>query len=320
MPPPQEGNSSQDLIPITIPFPLSDSLIVARRRPHLVYGTRELQKGLEPIILPKLEDELFETYHPGKGELFDKEKDQPVINSHVEHLFKINAKFSGKDAAQVSPSGLSYDMRVGYKPTGEAVVLVVDHDDIEIAPATTFQPGEPPATISVSPALPEGISLFGAPGENSGIIRCKPATQSQRNSYSVVATNPAGSCSFVLTLEVQVHEPPTSRLNYGDKVTTGMFELHQIFPCGLQMNLGPPEMNTGTYLTYTVSPALPPGISIDPANGGIAGTPTASTTRTKYEVGASNARGQCSTWIEFSTVEGIEGVALLLVAQRVNPL
>ena len=62
-----------------------------KRRPHLVFGTRELELGEMPLILRALRDDEFARYHPGEGYLFDK-RDAVVINAYVEELFKINAQ------------------------------------------------------------------------------------------------------------------------------------------------------------------------------------------------------------------------------------
>lgn len=48
---------------------------------------------------------------------------------------------------------------------------------------------------------------------------------------------------------------------------------------------------TGTVSSYSVSPALPAGITINAANGQISGTPTAATAQANYTITASNASG-----------------------------
>lgn len=64
---------------------------------------------------------------------------------------------------------------------------------------------------------------------------------------------------------------------------------------------------TGTVTSYSVSPALPAGLSIDGATGVISGTPTAVTPKTSYTVTASNAAG--STKATVSLVVNSEGTA-----------
>ncbi len=60
-----------------------------KRRPHLLYGTREKDLDDEPHILRPLTDEEFEVFHPGHGMLFD-QQDKEVIDAYVEELCKIN--------------------------------------------------------------------------------------------------------------------------------------------------------------------------------------------------------------------------------------
>ncbi|MFZ0703794.1 MAG: choice-of-anchor D domain-containing protein [Candidatus Acidiferrales bacterium] len=48
---------------------------------------------------------------------------------------------------------------------------------------------------------------------------------------------------------------------------------------------------TGTITTYSVTPALPPGLSLNATTGVISGTPTASTVEATYSITASNAAG-----------------------------
>jgi hypothetical protein len=62
-----------------------------KRRPHLVFGTREKDLNEMPLILRCLRDDEFDLYHPGKGHLTNK-RDTFVIHAYVEELFKINSK------------------------------------------------------------------------------------------------------------------------------------------------------------------------------------------------------------------------------------
>jgi hypothetical protein len=60
-----------------------------KRRPHLVFGTREQERGEAPLILRVLRDDEFKHYYPAHGLLFDK-RDTSAIEAYVEELCKIN--------------------------------------------------------------------------------------------------------------------------------------------------------------------------------------------------------------------------------------
>jgi hypothetical protein len=66
-------------------------MIMEKRRPHLVYGSREHDLDMMPIVLPVLKDEEFANYHPGRGRFFDK-RDAVLINRYIQELFQINSE------------------------------------------------------------------------------------------------------------------------------------------------------------------------------------------------------------------------------------
>ena len=57
----------------------------------------------------------------------------------------------------------------------------------------------------------------------------------------------------------------------------------------------------GAVVSYSISPALPAGLTIDSATGVISGTPLAATTKTAYTVTATNTGGTNSTILELTT-------------------
>ena len=59
---------------------------------------------------------------------------------------------------------------------------------------------------------------------------------------------------------------------------------------------------TGTVSTYTVSPALPAGLSVSPTTGAISGTPTAAATQATYTVTATNATGSTTATVQITVV------------------
>jgi hypothetical protein len=60
---------------------------------------------------------------------------------------------------------------------------------------------------------------------------------------------------------------------------------------------------TGAVTSWSVQPALPAGLSIDPVTGVISGTPTAANSSTKYTITATNAGGTATTVLQLSVQE-----------------
>jgi hypothetical protein len=70
---------------------LRQVMLEEKRRPHLVFGTREKELGVMPLILQALKHEQFEVLHPAEVFLCDK-RDAVIIDVYVEELFRINKK------------------------------------------------------------------------------------------------------------------------------------------------------------------------------------------------------------------------------------
>ena len=85
-----------------------------------------------------------------------------------------------------------------------------------------------------------------------------------------------------------VPEPAPAALSY---------ESPQVFAVGAEIT----PLNatvTGTVTNYSVSPDLPAGVTLDPGNGQISGTPTAPVAAADYTITASNSSG--STTFDFT--------------------
>jgi hypothetical protein len=54
-------------------------------RPHIIYGTRELEEGQTPLLLPPLQNSYFEKFHPAKGHL-SVEGDRLIIDRLIAEL------------------------------------------------------------------------------------------------------------------------------------------------------------------------------------------------------------------------------------------
>ncbi len=131
-------------------------------------------------------------------------------------------------------------------------------------------------SYSVSPALPAGLSLNTA----TGVISGTPTAITAQANYSVTASNSTGFTSA--TLQITVTPQPPGNLGYQQSTITAIVN-QPITP-------DTPTV-TGTVTSYSVSPALPAGLSLNASTGTISGTPTAAAPQAVYTVSASNAGG-----------------------------
>jgi hypothetical protein len=135
------------------------------------------------------------------------------------------------------------------------------------------------SSYSVSPALPQGLSL----SATTGVISGTPTAVAAKTSYSVSALNSAGSTSTSIQITVSAPVPSPTGLMY-PQTTIATYLGQPITP--------DIPGAAGTITSFTVSPALPPGLTMDPSTGVISGTPTAAVPETTYYVTGSNSSGK----------------------------
>ena len=143
----------------------------------------------------------------------------------------------------------------------------------------TITPSNSGGTVtswSISPTLPSGLSF----GTGNGTIWGNPTALSGATDYTITGTNSFGSDFVVIEIEV-VQESPIIQYS----VTSHTFNKNTpISPIT-------PTVFRGTGITWSVSPSLPTGITIDSATGVISGTPASASASAPYTVTASNAGG-----------------------------
>lgn len=147
-----------------------------------------------------------------------------------------------------------------------------------MTPLAPVYSGPSDVTYSVQPALPAGLSL----NASSGVISGTPSAILSDSVYTIRVANAFGAQSFALTLGVRV--PAPSALMYSSPAVASV---------GMAFSLTP-SVSGGGALTYSVTPALPAGLSIQASSGVISGTPTAMSAQATYVVRASNATGAVS--------------------------
>ncbi len=146
----------------------------------------------------------------------------------------------------------------------------------------------------VSPGLPAGLSL----NTTTGVISGVPSSANPITNYTITATTASGSKTFSLTITVSNPQPPI--FTYPSPNT---FNVDTTIP-GLT-----PTVTSGTVTTYSISPVLPAGLSLDATTGKISGTPTGSSPATTYTItatyGAVHGTFNISITVEDSAVPKI---------------
>ncbi len=135
----------------------------------------------------------------------------------------------------------------------------------------------------------------------TGIISGTPTAVTALASYTVTASNSAGSTTATLT--ITVNDQPPSALNY----TPGS----AIYTKGTQIAPNLPTSSGGAVISYSVSPALPAGLSLSPGTGIISGAPTAVTAAASYTVTASNTGGSATATLSITVMDQPPSAQLL---------
>jgi hypothetical protein len=174
-------------------------------------------------------------------------------------------------AAPGAPSGLNY-------PTPPAFVV-----NTAITPLTPTVTGTV-TSYSVSPALPAGLSL----NASSGVISGTPTSAVPRASYTVEASNAAGSTTATVSIVVTTATPGAP--------SDLMYPTPPAFIVNTKITPLTPTV-VGTVTSYTVSPALPAGLSLNTGSGVISGTPTSAASQANYTVKASNSAGSTTAFV-----------------------
>ena len=138
---------------------------------------------------------------------------------------------------------------------------------------------------SVSPPLPEGLSIEQSDGSITGISYLPQ----QLAQYTVTAYNTGGSLSVNILIQLSeespaglVYEPSQFDLRIGEGIGTVL-----------------PSIEGGTPSSWEVSPSLPDGFSLDSQSGSISGNSTSLQPWTYHRIWANNSGGSSSTEVGF---------------------
>ncbi|MGA8528520.1 MAG: putative Ig domain-containing protein [Acidobacteriaceae bacterium] len=153
-------------------------------------------------------------------------------------------------------------------------------------------------TWSIAPALPAGLSFSTSTGSISGA----PTQASASGTYTITATNSAGSTTSTLTIAVAAAQPPPG-ISY-PQTTINAF-------VGRAIAADIPTI-TAVLGTLSISPALPIGLTLNPDNGVISGTPGAASPQTVYTVTGPTSKGNVSATVTITVTAPVQKTLLEL--------
>jgi len=172
-----------------------------------------------------------------------------------------------------------------------------------IAPVLPVNTGGSALSWTLATPLPAGLSFDPSTGRISGT----PTALSSATSYTVTASNSGGAGTPLhITISVVDVAPVISYLPA------------YTFTVGAPISPITPSNTGGAAQTWTIGPALPPGLVFDPATGIITGTPTSPLSPAIYSVTATNSGG-ASQPVSF-TLNLVASATASLSASTLNPL
>ncbi len=156
-----------------------------------------------------------------------------------------------------------------------------------ITPVSPAVASGPVTDWAVTPALPSGLTL----NATTGVITGAPLAVHASTKHTITATNDGGSTSD--SIVITVNPGPPADLSYAATPVT--------YYTGVAIDTNHATV-TGEVDSFTVSPALPDGLSLDESTGAITGAPVAVTAQAVYTVTAHNATGTATATVNITVL------------------
>jgi hypothetical protein len=184
----------------------------------------------------------------------------------------VGCSSSGSSPTTTAPTNLVYPQTTIAATTGQAIST---NTPTVTGPVTTY---------SVAPALPAGLSL----NPTTGAISGSPTGASSQASYTITASNSSGSTTATVQITVNAAVIPPTNLVYPQTSITATV--------GQAITTDTPTVS-GAVTAYSVTPALPAGLSLSTTTGAISGTPTTVAAQATYTVTATNSAGSATATV-----------------------
>jgi G:T-mismatch repair DNA endonuclease (very short patch repair protein) len=139
---------------------------------------------------------------------------------------------------------------------------------------------------SISPALPQGMVF----NTTTGRITGTPTVVTAATDYTITIHGPGGTGNAIVNIATTTPAP-----------TVSYTEEPQSFPVGIPIGTLSKLGVTGLITHYSISPALPAGLTFNTTSGRISGTPTAAVAMTEYTVTVHGPGGTGNAVVEIAT-------------------
>ena len=146
------------------------------------------------------------------------------------------------------------------------------------------------------PALPSGVVIY-----SNGEISGTPTSLSSLTTYTIYANNTGGSTST--TVEFTVNDVAPYALFYAGSPYS--------YTMGSAISPVTPTSLGGAVITWSVSPNLPNGLTLDSSTGEISGTPNVISSSTTYTITAENTGGSDNVSITIEVNDVVPSLSLI---------
>lgn len=169
-------------------------------------------------------------------------------------------------------------------------VLTQNQPSVSFTPVTGSG-GTTPLTYSIAPALPAGLTLATGTGAISGV----PTGTLAATTFTVTVTD-ANSATATATFSLTINGGVTATQAVPSTILTAKHAAPAFTPVTGGGGTAP--------ISYSVSPTLPAGLTLNASNGNVSGTPTATIGATAFTVTVTDANGATATNTFSLTVNG----------------
>ena len=175
-------------------------------------------------------------------------------------------------------------------------ITYADPQNLAVGVAATINPSDntmfDATSWSVTPALPTGLGL----NVSTGVISGTPTVTVSSTTYAITATNQYGSDTYTLTLAT------------GSKPVI-TYSSPQSYTQNTTIEALSPTNNGGAATSFSISPALPTGLSLNTSTGVISGTPSVESSATSYTITATNTFGSGTFSLSITVISSVSYAA-----------